>query len=254
MKKILIILAAALTVIGCQRKIDLKAESERLFDNLDAAYDPEMSSDELGYLFEQTMDSVFMLLRANMGAPYSDSLFLDIYPYFSVEQQDELMAIMAQKMKESPEMARVYQSLQAKNATAEGKPYIDFTALTPEGDELSLSQLVGNTDYVLVDFWASWCGPCRRLIPALKEMYALNKGAKRLQILSCSVDQDEAAWRKALNEEHMPWPQVHEDEAHKCSEWYGVQFIPHTVLIDREGKIAGVNLEEADIEAIVFGE
>ena len=136
---------------------------------------------------------------------------------------------------------------------AEENMYIDFTAVTPEGKELSLSDLVGKTDYVLVDFWASWCNPCRRLIPVLKEIYA-GQPEGRLQIFSCSVDQDLMAWQVALSEEQMPWPQAREDAEHECSDKYGVQYIPHTVLIDRKGHIVGVNLEEPEIEAILFGE
>ena len=134
-----------------------------------------------------------------------------------------------------------------------GGMFIDFTAVTPEGTELSLSELVGQTDFVLVDFWASWCGPCRRLIPVLKEIYH-SQPAGRLQIFSCSVDREEELWRKALEEEQMPWAQAREDEAHECSDRYGVEFIPHTVLIDREGKILGINLEEPEIEEILLGE
>ena len=131
--------------------------------------------------------------------------------------------------------------------------YLDITGLTPNGEELSLSDLVGKTDYVLVDFWASWCNPCRRFVPVLKEIYA-SQPAGRLQILSCSVDQDIMAWQVALNEEQMPWPQMREDADHICSDKYHVQFIPHTVLIDRDGHIVGVNLEEPEIEAILLGE
>ena len=131
--------------------------------------------------------------------------------------------------------------------------YLDITGLTPNGEELSLSDLVGKTDYVLVDFWASWCNPCRRFVPVLKEIYA-SQPAGRLQILSCSVDQAIMAWQVALNEEQMPWPQMREDADHICSDKYHVQFIPHTVLIDRDGHIVGVNLEEPEIEEILLGE
>lgn len=139
----------------------------------------------------------------------------------------------------------------SQELTAENM-YIDFTAVTPEGSELSLSDLVGKTDYVLVDFWASWCGPCRRLIPVLKDIYS-RQPEGRLQIFSCSVDRDAAAWRLALEEEQMSWPQARQDEDHNCSDLYNVQFIPHTVLIDREGHIVGVNLEEPEIEEILLG-
>lgn len=142
---------------------------------------------------------------------------------------------------------------QQQEQVANENAYIDIKALTPEGTELALSELVGKTDYVLVDFWASWCGPCRRFVPVLKEIYA-SQPEGRLQILSCSVDQDAMAWRVALQEEQMPWPQMREDAEHMCSDKYGVQFIPHTVLIDREGQIVGVNLEEPEIEEILLGE
>ena len=131
--------------------------------------------------------------------------------------------------------------------------YINITGVTLEGTELSLSDLVGQSDYVLLDFWATWCGPCRRLMPVLYDLY-YRFGGDRFEILSCSVDRDEAAWREFLFETRYPWQQMREDENHPCSDKYGVQFIPHTVLIDKDGKIVGINLEEPELEEILLGE
>ena len=251
MKKILFIIAAALMVIGCQQKnakVDVKAESERLFANLEAAYDPELTTDELGYMVEQTMDSVYMLLKANMGAPYSDSLFLDVYNYLTVEQQDELMAVMPEEMKQSEVMAPLFKALQAKNATAPGKPYIDFTALTPNGEEISLSDLVGKTDYVLVDFWASWCGPCRRSMPGLKELLAAH--GDKLAILGVSRDENEDSWLQAVEALELPWSQLR-DVNNEGARTYGIMFIPSTVLINRDGTILARNPSHAEIESLI---
>lgn len=168
-----------------------------------------------------------------------------------------VMTGCGKKVQESEEIATdtvvIVEKVVVPTGNTAGSYFTDFVGVTPDGKELSLSELVGQTDYVLVDFWASWCGPCRRFVPVLKELYfSMPEG--RLQILSCSVDQEDAEWRQALKEEDMPWVQVREDEAHPCSDLYNVQYIPHTVLIDSEGMIVGVNLEEPEIQELLLGE
>jgi len=135
---------------------------------------------------------------------------------------------------------------------ADPNMYIDITGMTSDGQELSLSDLVGQSDYVLLDFWATWCNPCRQLMPVLYDLY-YRFGGDRFEILSCSVDRDEAAWRDFLFETRYPWQQIREDDAHPCADKYGVQYIPYTVLIDKTGHIVAINPEEPELEEILLG-
>lgn len=115
----------------------------------------------------------------------------------------------------------------------------DFTALKPDSTEFSLSSLRGK--YVLIDFWASWCVPCRQAIPHWKEVYAKyhNKG---FQILGLTNDSRWSDWFKALDVEKMPWIQVADDFPVKnmparIAELYVVPSLPTYVLLDKEGKV-----------------
>ena len=252
----LYLVTLSLCLTACHReKVDLKAEYERMYENATIAYEAAASPDAQEAVYKQLIDSAYLLLDANMGAPYSDTLFMEVYYMLSLEQRTALFEKMPPEMKENEEIAELQKKFLVEIATSKGNPYTDILSLTPEGDELALSELVGKTDYVLVDFWASWCGPCRRLLPVLKEIYA-SQPKGHLQILGCSVDRDEAAWRAALDEEQLPWPQIRDGREgdYVCSDKYAVMFIPTTILIDKDGIIVSRNPSEPELEEILLGE
>ncbi|MBK8499582.1 MAG: TlpA family protein disulfide reductase [Flavobacteriales bacterium] len=118
---------------------------------------------------------------------------------------------------------------------------------TPEGGTFALSALRGK--YVLIDFWASWCRPCRIENPNVKRVYEKYKG-RGFEILGVSLDRDQAAWLKAIEDDGLPWKHV-SDLAfwnNAAAQEYGVSSIPYTVLVDREGMIIEKGLRGEDLE------
>jgi thiol-disulfide isomerase/thioredoxin len=121
----------------------------------------------------------------------------------------------------------------------------DFTLPTPAGENLRLSSLRGQ--YVLIDFWASWCMPCRAEIPHLKDLYAQYHAAG-LEIVSISIDAHPEAWKRAMGQEQMPWKQVLDTYSgtgnySDVAGGYGVEYIPYILLLDKEGKAIAIKPE-----------
>jgi len=112
--------------------------------------------------------------------------------------------------------------------------------------------LVGKTDFVMIDFWASWCGPCMQFLPDLQAFYAKNKGTK-LQIFGVSLDDSKEAWTGAVTSHKIEWKLVSDLKGWKCagSRAYAVNSIPATVLIDKTGKIVGKNLSIPEMEKLL---
>lgn len=137
--------------------------------------------------------------------------------------------------------------VQAMMATTIGKTAPEIMMSTPAGDELALSSLRGKI--VLIDFWASWCGPCRKEMPNVIKAYAKYK-SKGFEIYGVSLDQDKARWEEAIAKDGITWPQVSDLKMWSSSvvRQYNIQGIPYTVLLDREGKIIAKNLRGEELE------
>ncbi len=121
-----------------------------------------------------------------------------------------------------------------------------FTQTSPTGKELSLSDFKGK--YVLVDFWASWCAPCRKVNPDLVKLYAMFKG-KGFEILGVSLDEDKAKWEAAIQSDGLDWPQVSDLNGWKneVAARYGINAIPQSFLVDPQGKIVAKNLKPDEL-------
>ena len=117
----------------------------------------------------------------------------------------------------------------------------------PNDKDLALSSLRGKV--VLIDFWASWCGPCRKEMPNVKRAYEKYK-SKGFEILGVSLDKDRSAWLEAISKEGMTWPQVSDLKfwQSEACQIYAVQSIPYTVLVDKEGKIIATDLRGAELD------
>jgi len=191
----------------------------------------------LGRLNMQQEIELFKKVRDELRKTMPQSGFFQGFREQVDRYEQELIMMKAQE----EEMQRL------SNLLPLGSVAPDIQQNTPEGGSFALSQLRGKV--VLIDFWASWCRPCRIENPNVKRVYERFKG-KGFEILGVSLDRDHAAWVKAIQDDGLPWKHISDLQfwSNAAAQEYGVTGIPYTVLVDREGRILEKGLRAHDLE------
>ncbi|MBC5991729.1 TlpA disulfide reductase family protein [Pontibacter cellulosilyticus] len=161
---------------------------------------------------------------------------------------DSMANLYSQNIPNSKYTKMLNERLKPLRSTAIGQMAPDISLPSPDGGTQSLSALRGK--YVLIDFWASWCGPCRVENPNVVKMYNKYKG-KGFEIFGVSLDQSREKWLAAIEKDKLTWPHVSDLKGWESSaaQLYNVTAIPQTVLVDPQGKIIAKGLRGAELEA-----
>ena len=209
------------------------------------------AAEKMEELSTQEISMITAYIKANTNKLSAAKLFVE--NNYSMEEADlfEIADKADSLFKSAPRMENLLKVIDARRSVAVGKKFADFEMADVDGKARKLSEFVGNGQkVVLIDFWASWCPPCRRDMPNLVEAYKKYK-SKGFDIVGISLDSKAEAWEKGIKDLNITWTQLSDLQGWKNAgaRLYGVNSIPHTLLVDKDGTIIAKGLHGAEIDA-----
>ena len=184
------------------------------------------------------------------GTGIADYLFAQYYQDPSkASTHDLLLKDYSAKNPDGSHYRRIMKQIEVLKNAGVGGLFMDFTLPDTQGKPVSVMSMIAKNQYTLVDFWASWCGPCRAEMPNVVAAYDKYHG-KGFEVVGVSLDEDKKAWLAAIEKLQMPWPQLSDLKGWNCegAVLYKIQSIPSNLLVDQQGKIVATNLREEALQ------
>ena len=179
---------------------------------------------------------------------------LTYYPEELIDNQTRIKLIdkLPDEKQKRPAIQEMLANLKQAAESAEGMTIKDFTQPGLDGTPLSLLGEVAKSKITIIDFWASWCGPCRQEMPFMLELYGKYKD-KGLNIIGISLDEDSDAWKAATQQLNIPWVQMSDLKGweNAIAKHFCVNSIPHTIVVDQQGKILKRGLRGEKLQEFV---
>ena len=231
----------------------VKQEQQRMQSEAQKAYleqnMPKMQAlqSQFQKFVEKAQKQETELLQANGGSFVAAYVITNSMRQVGLERLRERYNYLTDEVKSGAYGNVIAQQIALYESLEVGGTAPDFTAMTPEGDTLSLHSVKGKVK--LLDFWASWCAPCRQENPNVLKLYQKYR-SKGLEIISFSLDNDPKAWKKAIEEDGMIWKHFSDLKAQgsPIAAMYNLMSVPYTILLDENNKIVGKNLRGAQLQ------
>lgn len=239
-----------------QQYLDIERQFEPQMDSLFVAYLRADDADTaLQHAIEARYDSLetaqseqaAAFIEANADNAAGAYAFVQNYRSLSEERQTAIIEKADENFLRQPGVEPIAERLETVKRVAVGQHFTDLAMAGLDGGETRLSDFAGKGRYVVVDFWASWCGPCRRSMPELKNIYKKYSG--KIEIVGISFDNDETAWRKCVADLELPWRHMSDLKGWQsaAAKAYGIDAIPHLMLIDPDGIIVAKKLNDKSL-------
>ena len=226
------------------RYMALVPQKETLAEKFDIEI--EKIRNDYKILIENAQEEEKTLIEANLSSVVAADKFRNISRTMKLKERKEFINKFTGEAAKCPSVIKAKETIAIIENVQIGKKAPNFTLPTPDGKTISLSSFKGNM--LIVDFWASWCGPCRAENPNMVKIYN-EFHEKGLEILSVSLDENKEKWTSAIEKDGLIWNHVSDLKKWNsaAAKLYGISSIPHIIVIDKNGIIVGKNLRGQEL-------